>query len=169
MRKVISMLLFVAAATFATSCDDLNDLTDDLTDNLEDVLGDLLGNETDGMTKYTGVVTVANGYTIDDAEFYIEEEDGKITIVMVDIKFTSSEDAPVMDITLSDISIDDNGDYSVASIAPNIVMAFNGVDAALEDVSRYTVTDVSGNYTEDAITLDFTCMECGVNFVGSAE
>ncbi len=170
MKKVLSMLLFVAAASFATSCDEIEDLTGSVTDDLEDLLGDLLGNETDDMTLYNGTVSVSNGYEVgDDVKVYASEEDGEIKITIVEAKFNS--EMPTIDITLSDIAIDSMGEFGEDSISPIVVMEYEGVDVSLsgDAVSAYTVTNLNGSYSESALDFSFTCMGCFITFNGTAE
>ncbi len=164
MKKVISMLLFVAAAAFTTSCD-VEDIVDDLVDDyVEDALDDLLGNETDGMTEYAGEVSVSNGFS-SNTSFFLEEEDDTLTIVMQSIQFSSA--MPTMDITLCNIATSE-GEFSADS-AETIVVMYNTVVSS----DAYPVTNVVGSYDESDLTISFTCTANGSNFdiefTGSAE
>lgn len=159
------MLLFVAATAFATSCDKIEDAADDTTDDFEDVLDD--DDQIEDMILYTGSTTVSNGYEIDTMKYYVADEDGTLTIVMVDAQF--NQYMPVIDITISGIETDSDGTFEAASLTPEVTMEVGGVDVAVEDVSSYIITDTSGTYSEDALSITFSCMGCEISFVGSAQ
>ncbi len=161
------MLLFVAAAAFATSCDAIEDAVDDLTDDLEDTLGvGGFDDRIEDMTLYTGTTTVSNGYEIDTVKFYAEE-DGTLSIVMIDAQF--NQYMPVIDIAISDIAVDSEGAFVAETLTPEVVMEVEGIKVNVEDVSSYIITGTSGTYSEESLSVTFSCMGCEITFTGSAE
>ncbi len=148
MKKVLSMLLFVATAIFATSCDEA-----------EDLIGGILGD--DNSVSYTGDCVVSSYgiaiYTQEDATCTLEEDGSTISIEMQEVQF--SEDMPGLTIKISDIPAS-NGSFSIDSITPTIA----GIP--FED---YELTDVSGTYSSSSLTISFECMSLDVAFSGSAE
>ncbi|MFR9502920.1 MAG: calycin-like domain-containing protein [Rikenellaceae bacterium] len=148
MKKVISMLLFVATALVTTSCDDVEDL-------FEGIFGD--GQE----VEYNGTTTVSSYgvtiYTQEDSTYILEEDEGTISIEMDDVKFNAG--MPAMDIKISNIPVTD-GLFSIDSVIPTL----EGVP-----MESYTISEVSGNYNSSSLTIDFVCLTLDVNFTGSIE
>ncbi|MFR9523510.1 MAG: hypothetical protein SNH94_02935 [Rikenellaceae bacterium] len=150
MKKLISMLLFVATALFATSCDEIDDLADDL-----------LGN-TEGTIEYTGAFVVTNdgsvSYSDNSAVFTLEAEDNAVSILMNGVCF-DSEMPYSMDITISGMTAI-AGVFSASTVVPTI-----GGEAQ-ED---RTLTNVAGVYSETSLTLTFDYGDYTVAYTGSAE
>ncbi len=149
MKKVISMLLFVAAAAFATSCDAVEDSIDDLIGSNEEI-------------EYTGTMIVSAGgyttYTNEAAEFVLETNDNEVSILMKEMKF--AEAMPVtLDIQISDIATDGSA-FSTTEIIPTVS------SIPMED---YTMTNVAGEYSKSSLTMSFDCYDCTVTFVGAAQ
>ncbi len=146
MKKVISMLLFVATALFTTSCDEAVEI-------ISGIFGD--GEQ----VEYAGETNVSSAgyviYTQENSTFMLEEDDNTISIEMIDIQF--NENMPAMDIKISDIPVS-SGSFSIDSVIPTLA----GVP-----MESYTITDVSGSYSSKSLTIDFVCLTLDVNFTGS--
>ncbi|MFI3333168.1 MAG: hypothetical protein SNI51_08450 [Rikenellaceae bacterium] len=146
MKKVISMLLFVAAALSTTSCDEAEEIID----------GIFGAGET---AEYVGQTNVSSYgaviYTLEDSSLILEEEDDTISLEMVDIQF--SDGMPAMDIKISDIP-STNGSFSIDSVVPTLA----GVP-----MESYTITDVSGNYSTKSLSIEFVCLTLDVSFSGN--
>lgn len=148
MKKVISMLLFAAVAVSTVSCDEIVDLVDDLLNPGDEV-------------TYTGSTTVSTSgvtiYTQEESTFILTQGDDEIDIEMSQIQFNAN--MPAMDIKISGIATDD-GSFTASSIVPTLV----GVP-----MDSYTISDISGSYSAETLSIDFVCLTLDVNFTGSAE
>lgn len=144
------MLLFVATALFSTSCDEVSDLADDILSS------------TDGAIEYTGAITVSSDdtqtYYDANVSFELEAEDNVISIMMNGVKFDSNMPY-AMDIKISDITAV-QGIFSTTSVVPTIDD---------EPYESYTLSSVAGVYTTSTLTLNFTCGDYDVTYVGLAD
>ncbi|MFI3317429.1 MAG: hypothetical protein SNF93_07745 [Rikenellaceae bacterium] len=148
MKKLLSMLLIVAAA-LTTSCD-----------QIEDALETLLG--TGDEVSYSGDLNVSvsgiTAYSDEDVEFTIAQNDGSIDLTMKEVKF--SESMPVtLTIKTSDVPAAD-GSFSISTITPTV----GGVE-----MDSYEITNMSGTYDTDGLTVSFECYGCDVTYSGTAE
>ncbi len=99
---------------------------------------------------FVGDLNVGSGaYTDDAASFDVTTTSNSISIMMNQIKFSNY--MPVtLDILISDMVLYTDGSFSAASIVPTVS------DTPME---AYTMTNVSGTYSDSALTLQFTCYE----------
>ncbi len=149
MKKLLSMLLFVAAAFSYASCDEI----DDAENNQTGIEGEI---------SYSGSLAVTNGgetsYSATDVVFSLESENNAISIMMYSVCFDSAMPYP-MDIEISDISAT-GGAFLVDSIVPTI----GGVE--YED---RTLTDVMGTFSESTLVVTFNYDTYSVSYAGTAQ
>lgn len=139
----------VATALSFTACDEIEDIIDDLVGDGDKIV-------------YVGAMDVSasgvTAYSDDATEFTLEKDGDSVTILMSSMKF--SEYMPVtLDITISDIPATDST-FSTSSVIPTV----SGIP--MED---YTITNVSGVYDVNTLTMTFECYGCTVTYVGVAE
>ncbi|MFI3286385.1 MAG: hypothetical protein R3Y08_07010 [Rikenellaceae bacterium] len=149
MRKLITMLLFVATATFATSCD-----------KAEEIISDIVADNTE--MEYTGTIDVSamgvSMYTAEDIQFILEKDGDVVSIMMDQVKFMES--MPVtLDIKISDVPTSD-GSFAIDSVIPTV----GGIE--MED---YAISDVSGEFDTKSLTMSFVCMNFDVDYNGTIE
>lgn len=148
MKKVISMLLFVATSLFATSCDEVEEIINNFVGDNEEV-------------TYIGETTVSaygvTSYTQESSQFNLTQADGAVEIEMYQIQF--NENMPAMTIKISDIPTDGSS-FSIDEVIPTLA----GVP-----MESYAISDVTGTYNNESLTIDFVCLTLDVNFVGSVE
>ncbi len=148
MKKLFSMLLLVATTLFV-SCE-----------AVEEILDKYL-NDGDEIT-YVGAMDVsASGvtmYSSDSTEFTLEKDDNTVSILMSQMKF--SEAMPVtLDIQVSDIAATDNT-FSADSVIPTVSSI---------PMDSYEITNISGTYDTESLTMTFECYGCTVTYTGSAQ
>ncbi len=145
MKKLLFAAIFACAALF-TSC----------TTNEGTGTENLTGSYTGTLNVY-GVDDGVLNYSQESAVFSFESVDGVGELVMNSIKFSSSIYAPYLTIVASDIPMDSNGDYTIASVVPTI-----GGDT----YEMYTLTDVVIKVSDSAIDVKFDCSTSSVEFAG---
>lgn len=145
------MLLVASAATFFTSCDDVDD----------DITGTFDGD------KYYGTFTVTmpamyGGATTDPSEatFYFDTENDMATVSMAEICFTASMDMgvtmPALDIIMPNIPMVSEGVYESASVTPTMTDGQPYDDTIIKSITDVSVVD-SELSTADMLTVSFDC------------
>lgn len=143
------MLLMVATALSFTACDEVEDVIDSLVGDGDKIV-------------YVGSMDVSaygtTAYSDDATEFTLEKDGNTVSILMSSMKF--SEYMPVtLDIKISDIPATDST-FSTSSVIPTVS------SIPMED---YTITNVSGVYDANTLTMTFECYGCTVTYVGVAQ
>lgn len=135
---------------FATSCENGNN-------------NDLPNNPDNDCYKGTMVVDQNDGtfYTQNDVEVDYEIKSGKLNFVMYKVKFASG--MPIkLDMVVEGADIMENADGSYSVSGDGLVpYAMGG------PFEKFTITELTGEITEDSMTLDFMCGEYPVEYDGA--